>query len=307
MNYKDIEIFLELVRTRNITKTAANLFISQSSVSTRLKALETELGCQLISRAKGHRNVDVTWQGREFIPLAEQWKLLYDETEQQKNSSLSSLRIAVNESTYYIILAPFLTEFYERHPGSMISVIVEDSEQIYEHIEKNYIDCGFASYESLRSGVSVRCIDSQPLCVIRREENPVRGKVIDPHELDPAMEIHMMGGYFGGISKWHEKWFGLSRRGRLYLNSCMGILPFLRQGGYWCIAPLDLAESLAEKEHLQIYEIADQPEEWKIYFLKRESKRPDASAEFKTFEQEFMQYMDGHHRKKQTGEQNDFI
>ena len=43
MNYKDIEVFLELVRCRNITKAAENLYLSQSAVSNRLKSLEDEL------------------------------------------------------------------------------------------------------------------------------------------------------------------------------------------------------------------------------------------------------------------------
>ena len=53
MEYKDIETFLGIVRTRNITKTAENMLLSQSTVSNRLKHLEEELGCQLIQRAKG--------------------------------------------------------------------------------------------------------------------------------------------------------------------------------------------------------------------------------------------------------------
>ena len=40
MQNKDIELFLELVKTRNISKAADNLFISQSVISTRLKRLE---------------------------------------------------------------------------------------------------------------------------------------------------------------------------------------------------------------------------------------------------------------------------
>ena len=40
MDHKDITIFLELVRCRNISKTAENLYLSQSAVSSRLKALE---------------------------------------------------------------------------------------------------------------------------------------------------------------------------------------------------------------------------------------------------------------------------
>ena len=42
MDHKDITIFLELVRCRNISKTAENLYLSQSAVSSRLKALEEE-------------------------------------------------------------------------------------------------------------------------------------------------------------------------------------------------------------------------------------------------------------------------
>lgn len=45
MDHKDITIFLELVRCRNISKTAENLYLSQSAVSSRLKALEAEMGC----------------------------------------------------------------------------------------------------------------------------------------------------------------------------------------------------------------------------------------------------------------------
>ena len=76
MDHKDITIFLELVRCRNISKTAENLYLSQSAVSSRLKALEEEMGCQLVLRSKGQRSVELTRQGEEFISVAERWKLL---------------------------------------------------------------------------------------------------------------------------------------------------------------------------------------------------------------------------------------
>ena len=63
MDHKDITIFLELVRCRNISKTAENLYLSQSAVSSRLKALEAEMGCQLVLRFKGQRSVELTRQG----------------------------------------------------------------------------------------------------------------------------------------------------------------------------------------------------------------------------------------------------
>lgn len=111
MHYKDIEIFLELVRTRNITKTAEYLYLSQSTISSRLKNLEDEMGCQLIVRAKGRRMIQLTRQGEQFIPVAERWRNLFEETELMRSASLSTLRLAASESTYYEIVAPFLLLF----------------------------------------------------------------------------------------------------------------------------------------------------------------------------------------------------
>lgn len=71
MEYKDIETFLEIVRTRNITKAAENMFLSQSTISNRLKHLEDELGYCLLQRAKGQRLIQLTQHGKEFIPIAE--------------------------------------------------------------------------------------------------------------------------------------------------------------------------------------------------------------------------------------------
>ena len=70
MQNKDIELFLELVKTRNISKAAENMFISQSVISTRLKSLEDELGYALFHRARGIREIELTRPGREFVSVA---------------------------------------------------------------------------------------------------------------------------------------------------------------------------------------------------------------------------------------------
>ena len=53
MNQAEIETFLMIVKTKNITKTAENLFLSQPTVSHRLKLLEDELNVKLLNRKKG--------------------------------------------------------------------------------------------------------------------------------------------------------------------------------------------------------------------------------------------------------------
>ena len=74
MTITDINIFLAIVQNHNITKTAQQLFLSQSTISHRLALLEKEIGKPLIIRGKGQKTVSLTPYGEDFIPLAKHWK-----------------------------------------------------------------------------------------------------------------------------------------------------------------------------------------------------------------------------------------
>ena len=63
MNLSEIETFLMIVKTKNITKTAENLFLSQPTVSHRLKSLEDELEVKLMTRKKGYKQIELTTGG----------------------------------------------------------------------------------------------------------------------------------------------------------------------------------------------------------------------------------------------------
>ena len=80
MNLADIEMFLIIVRTKSITKTADALFLSQPTVSQRLKAMEQELNYPLILRSKGFKQIELTQEGMDFVPIAERMVSLWKET-----------------------------------------------------------------------------------------------------------------------------------------------------------------------------------------------------------------------------------
>lgn len=303
MHYKDIEIFLELVRTCNITKTAEHLYLSQSTISNRLKNLENEMGCQLIVRAKGRRNIQLTRQGELFIPVAERWRNLFEETEAMKSASLSTLRIATNESTYYEIVAPFLRLFFQRHPDIKVAVQICDSEKIYAMVEKNLIDYGFVSYEAIHTEIQVKCIDCQSICVIQHVESPQPERFIRPDQLDPAKEIRFTGGHFSNMNLWREKWFGLSQAYRLEVNTSRGIVPFMKHNDYWALSPIDMAKHLSEELSLQIYRLEEEPEPWKIYLLKKRKHYQSGGLEIRRlFESDLAEFLSA--RAKESGRED---
>lgn len=292
MRYRDIETFLELVRTRNITKTAEHLYLSQSTVSNRLKQLEDDLGYQLIVRAKGQRAIKLTRQGQDFVPIAERWKNLFEETESLKNSAISTLRLAVSESTYYSTLAPILLEFLDTYPKYKVSVQLCDSELIYDLVEKDLVDYGIASYDAYRPSIETCCLDSRPLCIIRYSENPIPGLTIHPRELDPKKEIRFTGGHFSNMNTWREKWFGLAHEERLDLNASRAIIPFMSNTDYWALLPADVAENLAKEVSLQIYELEDPPTPWKVYLLKKRNPYSQNIEVRRIFEKALMTHME---------------
>ena len=290
MDHKDITIFLELVRCRNISKTAENLYLSQSAVSSRLKALEEEMGCQLVLRSKGQRSVDLTRQGEEFISVAERWKMLLEETEAVKEKALSVVRIATNGSTYDRLLDGFLRQYTEKHPEKKIQVKVCDSKDTYDLVSKDLVDFGFASYESQQGGVAVRCIDEQPLCILCHADNPGPPRPISPSQLDPAQELRFIGGDFNCMLLWRRKWFGTENKCRVDINTVPGVQSFLQQGNYWALLPVSSAVRLAEKGSLQIYTLEEQPEPWRIYLLRNLRSSAQDLEICRTFEAELLEY-----------------
>lgn len=288
MNYTDIETFLELVRTRNITKAAEHLYLSQSTVSNRLMKLENELGFQLIHRQRGHQQIELTSKGEEFIDIAGRWKDLFEETEGMKKNSYKRIHIAVNESSYYILLAPFIQAFSKEYPEYRFDVKICDSELIYERVERGLAHLGFASYESNRIGLVTEEIDRQDLCVITSEECQ------DPTALDPSREIRFSGGHFSSIDQWREYYYKDVNEPALVINGGFLEIVNLVKDGYWAITPLDMAKYLSKIVPIRVHFMKGQLEPWKVYMTYRKEESSDRAENVKFFMSKFIDYWNLH-------------
>lgn len=95
MNINQIHYFLAIVKTKSFSEAAYDLFISQSSISKQIKALEDELGITIFTRSSKQRVL--TPAGQIFYRYAKQMyelhKDLLTEVEHYKNSMVCTLRI----------------------------------------------------------------------------------------------------------------------------------------------------------------------------------------------------------------------
>lgn len=266
MEYKDICLFLEMTKTRSFTKTAKALFLSQSTVSTRLKVLEEEMGCRLFLRFQGHREITLTQEGKEFIPIAHRWKQLFEETAMISKHSVELLRIAVVESVYYEMLLPFTKIFMEQHPECIISLKIKDSDEVYQLVHDGLIDYGFAAYVSNLDDISSEELYKQNWCVLSFEPLPER---MEFSQLQKDKYLAFSGSDFSSLDVWKNSMFGGNIIPRLEINSLASALPYMKQFGYWCIGTRGYGEKLKELMDINISELESEAPLRKIYLLEK--------------------------------------
>ena len=119
MTLTQLKYAITVAHARSMNEAARRLFISQPSLSSAIKELETEIGIDLFRRT--NRGVSVTPEGEEFIGYArqvvEQYQLIeskYVEKENQKKKfsvSMQHYTFAVN--AFVDMVLPFGMEEYE--------------------------------------------------------------------------------------------------------------------------------------------------------------------------------------------------
>ncbi|MBQ9269255.1 MAG: LysR family transcriptional regulator [Oscillospiraceae bacterium] len=105
MDIRYISEFVTLVETGKFSEAADRLYISQSSISKHIKALEMELGVPLLER-QTKRKVILSEYGQLFLPYAEQISLL-----QKEYMSIQKKHQRENTEILYIGSIPAMQQY----------------------------------------------------------------------------------------------------------------------------------------------------------------------------------------------------
>ncbi|TGR64741.1 LysR family transcriptional regulator [bacterium M00.F.Ca.ET.194.01.1.1] len=124
MNSVDLKFFQAVVKASTIGGAAFALNTVQSNVTSRIKALEDEVGAPLFHRSR--RGVTLTSVGMQLVPYAERISELLDEAKQvvtEREIPSGDLRIGAMETTAALRLPPILIEYSKA--CSVVDVQVE--------------------------------------------------------------------------------------------------------------------------------------------------------------------------------------
>lgn len=249
MTHSEIEAFFSVCRHKNISKAAEALFITQSSLSTRLKTLEEDLGCPLLIRAKGKREITLTAQGQAFYDLALQYRdVMQKMNAVGKGAVAESLRVSAIDSVGNYLLPPVLERFLEKYPQIRLSLQEMEAEQTYLSIIHGRIDLAFSTAKVETDEIVATPFLSDPFTLICSVDSLYTDQV-RLEELIPWNEVYIR--WSANYEFWHQSTFGAEALSQIRLDIMGQIELFVSQPGKWTIAPRSVAQQLCTSSRLR--------------------------------------------------------
>jgi len=143
ISLRQIEIFLNVVESQNLTNVAKDLNLSQSAVSMSIKELENILGRKLFDRI--NKKLILNEIGRSFhkaiLPL---YKQISDiESEFQNSEDKGSVRVGASTTIIDYLMPTIVCDYMGQYPNVKIELKEGNTKDIVELVKSGKIDMGF--------------------------------------------------------------------------------------------------------------------------------------------------------------------
>ena len=147
MELRTLHYFLTVAREQSISAAAESLHISQPALSTQMKAMEEELGKQLLIRGtKGSRRVVLTDEGMILRRRAEEILSLVQKAEEEIAHSdetiVGDVVIGAGETDNIRLLARVAKGLQMQYPDIHYHITSGNAEYVLEYLDKGLIDFG---------------------------------------------------------------------------------------------------------------------------------------------------------------------
>lgn len=154
MNLRFVEAFYWVASLKSVTRAAEKLFLTQSAMSSRIAALEEELGVLLLDRRDKH--FKLTAAGSRFLTYAKRMLELQRQlkTEMGSGGPLEvSMRLGAIESVLHSWLIPWVEQLRKDHPLLEFELTVETTPVLLDQVRRGTLDVVFAALPAAADGI----------------------------------------------------------------------------------------------------------------------------------------------------------
>ncbi|WP_072414878.1 LysR family transcriptional regulator [Collinsella phocaeensis] len=172
MDEKDFALLNVLKDCQNITRAADQLYLTQSALSKRIKAIERELGCDIIIRTR--KGVRFTPEGEVVLErtkrASDELSTLRRELDAAQDEVCGSLRAGFSINYASVHLASILTEYHRRYPRVNLDVRTGQSYKLYSNLQSGELDLAVLRGDLPWDGMQY-LLAQERICVARAREH----------------------------------------------------------------------------------------------------------------------------------------
>ncbi len=168
MKIRQLEYFMHVVNTLNITHAAEHANVSQPALSRQLQLLEDELGTRLLERRP--RGVALTPAGQRLADhvrtLMQNVDLIKEDIIAAETVPTGSLRISSAYSLRGLLLADVVAEFHRLYPHVRLEIREGTSVNVREELVTQRVDLAFYSDHGASRGLERQALCTEALVLL---------------------------------------------------------------------------------------------------------------------------------------------
>ncbi len=202
MKTSRFEVFLKIVETKSLTRTAAFFGCTQSAVSQLVRALESDLGVTLLSRSKS--GVRLTAEGEYLLPSMRQIvageRSVLERSLELQHMNAGLIRIGIFTSLSCQWLPPYLKKFREQYPNIGFELSQGDTVQICDWLRNGIVDIGFMTKPDSDEFTFQEILEDR-MHIVLPPEHPLAGQQVSLKQLKDETFVLMESGYSQIVEK----------------------------------------------------------------------------------------------------------
>ena len=171
MNLRFVEAFYWVVILKSVTRAAEKLFLTQSAMSSRIAALEEELGVLLLDRRD--RQFRLTVAGMRFATYAQKLLELQREIKTEMGAGQNqamSLRLGAIESVLHSWLIPMVERLRSEYEGLEFQLSVETTPVLLDQARRGALDLIFAAQPAAGDDLRPRALPPMEMVFVANAE-----------------------------------------------------------------------------------------------------------------------------------------
>jgi len=274
ITHSGIEAFLTISRLKSITRAAEELFVCQSSLSVRLKNLESELGTELFLRKKGQREIILTQSGKDFYEIAVAYEKVMGRIEKLRREYQKKLSISSLNSLGAYIMPEGYASFMENYPDVKLVIQDYELEEACKSILQGNTDLAFNTDSNVPQRITALPVFLEKFTLICSKESNYPDTV-SADMLAVKNEVYV--DWYNGFDEFHTAVFG-NDAPRIRLDMMAQLKIFVEKHNNWAFVPISVARGLEQTAGIRRLQTEFPLPERTVYCLHSAERKPEAHS-----------------------------